>query len=778
MKTKMNTFKKLLVLIVMILPFGAFAQLNFTENYSSTTGWTFNPASGSGLSISSSNLNYTNVTGASIKRVSKSLGTTLSLAQTWRMEFTFEPTAVGTWGPGHFLAALTAGTQDPYYSSFTNGTTFTHSVQDAIAVTWISNNASSTTSTFELRVSAKESNLVSNVPANNINGSNWVSSSPIILTSPFANAHRIILDRINQSQFVMTVLNATTGTVEGTTCLWLPSNYSISGLTTLQHGVYAQSAIYRSLTAKIRTMSVKALTFNAGTIGNNQNVCSGTPAALVSLTAATINSIALTTGAGYSYQWQYQASGSTIWQDITGATSATYTPPAVSMNNKYRRVLIATCLNAPLAYSNIVTVKVSTAITATAQLIQNAKCECNGQAQINVTGGLSPYTYTWSHDASFHASSSATLCTGDYQITVTDANGCTSVTNLTVGFYDPGAITSVGITTTNSSCGTNGSATLTVVQTQNPPYTYSWDNSTYSSTNPITGLVTGYHNVTVLDAHGCKYSTYFYIKNDVVTLTPTIIAPTCTGNNASITISGSATGTYSYAWTGPSFTGTFTTTNATVSNLTPGTYNVTATVTTAGGSVCSATAQVIVPAYVFDATVINTNANVPVCDATATINIISGTAPIGCTWYKQNIYGNYMSINTSSAMSLSGLCAGNYYINIADACKNTITRYFVIGNSGISPLKSVDESEATEATITAYPNPAKDELNIKLEDADEAVVKISLFDIMGKEVMTVKDGAMSSDVVTVNTSDLTNGIYFLKGMINENIIMQKVIIAR
>jgi hypothetical protein len=129
-------------------------------------------------------------------------------------------------------------------------------------------------------------------------------------------------------------------------------------------------------------------------------------------------------------------------------------------------------------------------------------------------------------------------------------------------------------------------------------------------------------------------------------------------------------------------------------------------------------------------------------------------------------------------MSMTGLCAGNYYINIADACKNTITRYFVVGNSNNNPSKSIEASETEQATITAYPNPAKDELNIKLEKADQAVVKISLIDIMGKEVMTVKDGEMSTDIVTVNTSELPNGIYFLKGVINENVIMQKVIIAR
>ncbi|MFM7727247.1 MAG: SprB repeat-containing protein, partial [Flavobacteriales bacterium] len=49
---------------------------------------------------------------------------------------------------------------------------------------------------------------------------------------------------------------------------------------------------------------------------------------------------------------------------------------------------------------------------------------CNGSATVDVTGGLPPYTYSWSNGAGTQTISS--LCVGTYTVTVTDANGCQS----------------------------------------------------------------------------------------------------------------------------------------------------------------------------------------------------------------------------------------------------------------------------------------------------------------------------------------------------------------
>jgi hypothetical protein len=55
----------------------------------------------------------------------------------------------------------------------------------------------------------------------------------------------------------------------------------------------------------------------------------------------------------------------------------------------------------------------------------NPSCSnlCTGTATASITAGTLPYTYIWSNNAT--TSSIASLCTGNYSVTVTDASGCT-----------------------------------------------------------------------------------------------------------------------------------------------------------------------------------------------------------------------------------------------------------------------------------------------------------------------------------------------------------------
>ena len=48
----------------------------------------------------------------------------------------------------------------------------------------------------------------------------------------------------------------------------------------------------------------------------------------------------------------------------------------------------------------------------------------NGSATVNITGGTNPYTPNWSNGGANATISN--LAQGNYSVTVTDANGCTS----------------------------------------------------------------------------------------------------------------------------------------------------------------------------------------------------------------------------------------------------------------------------------------------------------------------------------------------------------------
>jgi hypothetical protein len=70
---------------------------------------------------------------------------------------------------------------------------------------------------------------------------------------------------------------------------------------------------------------------SAGTISSDQIICYGK-------TPEQLNSGSPSGGAGgYTYQWEQSATGSTGWAPVTGATSASYSPPALTQTTWYRR---------------------------------------------------------------------------------------------------------------------------------------------------------------------------------------------------------------------------------------------------------------------------------------------------------------------------------------------------------------------------------------------------------------------------------------------------------
>jgi len=57
---------------------------------------------------------------------------------------------------------------------------------------------------------------------------------------------------------------------------------------------------------------------------------------------------------------------------------------------------------------------------------------CIGQASIIISGGQEPYTYSWNDSANQTGPNASGLCQGQYEVTVTDAEGCTIVVSTTI----------------------------------------------------------------------------------------------------------------------------------------------------------------------------------------------------------------------------------------------------------------------------------------------------------------------------------------------------------
>ena len=131
----------------------------------------------------------------------------------------------------------------------------------------------------------------------------------------------------------------------------------------------------------------------AGSINGTQTICNGTTAAVL-----TQNTAATATGT-LSYQWESDESGS--WTDITGATSATYSPGAIASTTQYRRKDIST-LNGEVCFdhTNAVTVTVLPAVAGgtaevSAGVPDQTVCSWDIPATISVTGGSAGLSYQW-----------------------------------------------------------------------------------------------------------------------------------------------------------------------------------------------------------------------------------------------------------------------------------------------------------------------------------------------------------------------------------------------
>lgn len=135
---------------------------------------------------------------------------------------------------------------------------------------------------------------------------------------------------------------------------------------------------------------------------------------------------------------------------------------------------------------------------------------CDGELTVHAAGGSSPYTFSWSNGA---VDSSITgLCAGLYNVTITDANGCTVEGSANVG--GSAAMVLTVDSTNDATCTYTGDGNVFVTITGGTPgYTYSWmaDDSTTFSAQDLNNVLSGTYMLTITDAAGCSINDTFII---------------------------------------------------------------------------------------------------------------------------------------------------------------------------------------------------------------------------------------------------------------------------
>ncbi len=186
------------------------------------------------------------------------------------------------------------------------------------------------------------------------------------------------------------------------------------------------------------------------------------------------------------------------------------------------------------------------AVTVTVQVTPSRCGQANGSVIATPSGGLPPYTYSWSNGAT--TASISGLVAGAYTVTVTDGLSNTAQATGTVTDIPNLALPNPMMQRPDCQGSCNGWASIYEPDLQGtPPYTYDWPNpyilSGQATFMGVCSSLPGMVNVT--DATGCPGTFQLYV-NDVPWGQPNIIAnsPACGGQaNGSVTIEG---GSYGY----------------------------------------------------------------------------------------------------------------------------------------------------------------------------------------------------------------------------------------
>ena len=302
------------------------------------------------------------------------------------------------------------------------------------------------------------------------------------------------------------------------------------------------------------------------------------------------------------------------------------------------------------------------------QIIMNAtpSCamSCVGSITASATGGIPPYSYSWSSGQTGVIQINNCCANTNYTFTVTDACGTVASHTQLVPLAAP---MNPNIVVVSSACSTNCNGTATISFTGGtPPFIYYWSNGTYNQNANNLCADSAYY--VIITDPGCEVDTLNiqFPGFPPLVATPFNITSVCPGycnGSASVnTVGGNPP--YTYLWSNGQ-----TTQNA--SNLCAGTYTCVVTDGCTIHDTISVTIQTI-PALVASVINIVNNDCYNGCTGSATANSTGGTPPFLYHWS-----------NGQTTTTATGLCAGTYTLIITDPGCSADTVSFTITSPSI-----------------------------------------------------------------------------------------------
>ena len=155
-----------------------------------------------------------------------------------------------------------------------------------------------------------------------------------------------------------------------------------------------------------------------------------------------------------------------------------------------------------------------------------------GSATATQTGGVQPYTYLWSNNATSQTING--LSSQIITVTITDNNGCTATNSGIINALSAPVVNISSVQNINCFGGANGFINTSVTG-GNQPYNYLWNNG--STTANISNLSAGIYTLTVTDSAQCStIITQTLTENPQIQFGLSLIAGPCNGGTPAIAI--------------------------------------------------------------------------------------------------------------------------------------------------------------------------------------------------------------------------------------------------
>ena len=422
----------------------------------------------------------------------------------------------------------------------------------------------------------------------------------------------------------------------GSSFLWFPGNETTQSITVDTSGSYYNQVTYSNgCTAISDTVDVSS--------GNN---LVATINASGPLTFCAGGSVTLTSSAGNSYFW------------TTGETT-----PSIAVNTSGTYAVVTNHGGNCFAYSQNIVVNVIAQPNATVTSNGPTTFCQGGQVILSAPAG---YNYNWLHNGS-NTQNVTIVNSGNYQVNVTDNNGCSSISNI---------VNVNALANPNPSINASGPTSLcpgeSVTLSSSAATTYNW-NPGNQSTQSITVNSAGTYSVNVTDGNGCtgiSQPVSVSVSNvPAASISASGPLTFCQGSSVILT----ANNGVSYLWSNGETTQSITTTSS-------GNYSAEVFY----GASCSSTSNTLsVTVLSNPKPVINTSGPTTFCSgqSVSLSTNLAGTYQ----WYPNNLLSPNINVTQ----------AGYYYVNVtgANGCSNNSDSIQVTVNS--LPSATINPSGST-----------------------------------------------------------------------------------